>query len=348
MTRVPPIIDFFHQRRIFQQPPSHPFCTVQYPRFLPFRRLPPALLLVACLAGTAALHADDRVTVRGKASAGYMTWKFGFNENDIKNESYVFNQGRFFGGSNRDAGLEKTPFLDLAKSVAGDLAGQHYFPASALQKANLLIVVDWGVTTVANSTYDDMALNSSLGAANIDAARQDTLHQMATDERAKGSPTPTVQMLDQGYEMRHLNGLASDAEFKELDQKSMGQSIASNAVLVGFDEDLRADDASPFGTAKGPMLRAFMTDERYFVVLKAYDCQEYLKTKQLRLVWSMRLSTRALDGDFRTSVNRMLAAGREDFGRETDGVEIKRVPLKPAPVTPEPAGPFSQDTAPSK
>jgi hypothetical protein len=321
---------------------------VNLPRFRLSCRLSAAVLLVSGLAGAAALRADDRVTVRGKASAGYMAWKFGFNDSDIKNESYVFNQGRFYGGSNRDAGLEKAPFLDLAKSLAGDLAGQHYYPATGLQKANLLIVVDWGVTTVASSTYADMAVNNSLGVGNLDAGRQDTLHQMATDERAKGAPTPAVQMLDQGYEMRRLNGLASDAELQELDQKSMSQSIVSNAALVGFDEDLRADDASPFGTSKGATLRAFMSDERYFIVLNAYDCQAYLKTKQLKLVWSLRLSARALDGDFRGSVGRMIAAARDDFGRQTDGVEIKRPAEKPARIEPGAAEVFPQDTGRSK
>ena len=97
----------------------------------------------------------------------------------------------------------------------------------------------------------------------------------------------------------------------------------SNAVLVGFDDDLRADSQSAFGTPKGEMLRGFLADERYFVALNAYDCQKFLKTRQLVLVWSLRLSTRALATDFHQSLDAMSAAGREVFGRKTDGVEVK-------------------------
>jgi hypothetical protein len=112
----------------------------------------------------------------------------------------------------------------------------------------------------------------------------------------------------------------------------MSLGLASNAALVGFDDDLRADSASAFGTFHGEMLRAFMADERYFVALNAYDCQEFLKTNKFRLVWSMRLSMRAPGMDFRQGVGLMSVAGRAAFGHQTDGVEVTTPREKSAQV----------------
>ena len=186
-----------------------------------------------------------------------------------------------------------------------------------------MITIDWGVTTVAESAYQEFAQDNPIGAADLDAGRRDANHQMAVTERDNNRPTPSVQMLDQTYETTRRNGLNSDADAQSLDQKSMGMSLDANAVLVGFDDDLRADDQSAFGTPKGEMLRGLMADERYFVALNAYDCGEYLKTKKLVLVWTLRLSMRALDIDFRKGVGVMSTAGRTVFGHKTDGVEIK-------------------------
>ncbi len=294
----------------------------------PFLRRPAGrsfrLLLLGSLIGAisaGALRADDRVAVRAKASPEYAAWKFG--SGTVKNESYVFSQGHFYGGATHDAGLEKIPFLDVVKSFARDLVGQHYYPADTLQKANLLITVDWGVTAVAESAAEQTGQTNPVGVADTDSARRESIHQMAVTERASNSPSASVQLMDRSYEATRINGLISDANAQNLDQKSQGLGLEANASLVGFDDDLRADNQSAFGTPQGSLLRGLLTEERYFVALNAYDAQKYLKTKELVLVWSMRLSMRALDTDFRKGVSFMSAAGRASFGHKTDSVEMK-------------------------
>jgi hypothetical protein len=277
---------------------------------------------MAALFGVAHLRADERVTVWGKSSPEYATWKFG-TADKVKNESYVLSQGKFYGGTNRDRSLEEAKFLDVAKSLAPDLVGQHYYPADSAQKANLLITVDWGVTTVSESMYEQMGQDSPLGMADTDATRRDASHQNASNERATGRTTPSVQMLDQTYAMQRLSGLQSDANAQDLDRKSRDISNADNAVLVGFAETLRTEDQRGFDSAQGQMLRGFLADERYFVALTAYDCQEYLKSKKLVPVWTTRLSVRALDSNFRRSLALMSKAGGTEFGHKTEGVELK-------------------------
>ena len=115
--------------------------------------------------------------------------------------------------------LDNTPFLDLVKPFAKDLVAQHYFPADSAEKANLLIMIDWGVTTVADSTYAQLGQDTPMGAADTDASRRDTMHQMAVTERGNGNPTASVQMMDQTYGMNRVNGLISDSNLQALDQK---------------------------------------------------------------------------------------------------------------------------------
>lgn len=295
-----------------------------------FRLLGSSLIALAALAGLGQLRADERVTVWSKNSPEYATWKFG-TPDKVKNETYVLSQGKFYGGANRDRSLDEVKFLDVAKSLAPDLVSQHYYPADSAQKANLLITVDWGVTTVSESMYEQMGQDSPLGMADTDAARRDASHQNASNERATGRTTPGVQMLDQTYAMQRLNGLQSDANAQDLDRKSMEMGNADNAVLVGFAETLKAEDQRGFDSGQGQMLRAFLGDERYFVALTAYDCQEYLKSKKLVPVWTTRISVRALDSNFRRGLALMSKAGGTAFGRKTDGVELKSPQIQVGP-----------------
>lgn len=281
-----------------------------------------SLLALAALAGLGQLRADERVTVWSRNSPEYATWKFG-TPDKIKNETYVLSQGKFYGGVNRDRSLDEVKFLDVAKSLAPDLVSQHYYPADSAQKANLLITIDWGVTTVSESMYEQLGQDSPLGMADTDAARRDASHANAGNERATGRTTPGVQMLDQTYAMQRLNGLQSDANAQDMDRKSMEMSNADNAVLVGFAETLRAEDQRGFDSAQGQMLRGFLADERYFIALTAYDCQEYLKSKKLVPVWTTRISVRALDSNFHRGLALMSKAGGTEFGHKTDGVELK-------------------------
>ena len=289
----------------------------------------PAFKRTACLllaggllaAGAAPLRADDRVTVRGKSTPEYTARKFAGGT--IRDETYVFKPGRFFGGTTRDPILERMKFIDVAKSLANDLVAQHYYPADSLRKADLLIIVEWGVTTVAGSTVQQFARDSPIGMGSSDAALGDTIHAFAEAERSSGATTDNVQLLDQGSAAAHTDALVSDAEFQQLDRKSMDLGTASNAALVGFSDDLRADNDSSFGTPQGEMLRAFMADERYFVAVLAYDCPAFLATGKFKLLWSLRLSMRAPGMDFRTGVSLMSRAGRPVFGQMTEGVQVK-------------------------
>jgi len=55
-------------------------------------------------------------------------------------------QGRYCDGHAVDRSVERMPFPRIAEHLATELGRQQYFPAPAVDQADLLIVVHWGTT----------------------------------------------------------------------------------------------------------------------------------------------------------------------------------------------------------
>lgn len=286
----------------------------------------------ALLGSVGSLRGDDRVAVRARADSQYVAEKFGAGH--VRDETYVFAKGRFFGGATRDRSLEKMPFIDIARSLAAGLVKQHYFPTKDLRKADLFIVVHWGVTMVMDNSYQLMGRTSPIGVGAPDTQRLEMMHQMAEMERYYGnaSDTSMIQFLDRSYEFNHAAALANDSLFQQMDRAATNVEAASNAQLLGFADDLRDDSRSSFGTAEGAMLRDFLRDERYFVILLAYDNQMLLKENKLRLRWSARLSMRSPGMNFPRGVVDMATVGGMVFGHQMRSVSIRRPTDRPTKV----------------
>ena len=290
------------------------------------------LLLGGLLAGmgVTGLRADNRVAVRARTDASYEAQKFG--NGAAKDETYLFFQGRFFGGSTRDRMLEKTPFQQIANTLAAGLAKQHYFPTRDLLRADLLIIVHWGVTTV---TVSDFRLQgrTTLAGRDDDAQLRQIIKNWAEEQKEAGVFDPFVQLEAQAID-NFLNpaALVHDQMLQEMDALSQETSSASNARLLGFVEDMEKDRQDFFGTCQGAMLRSMLADERYFVVLLAYDYQALLKEHKQKLLWSTRLSMQSPGMNFRAGVGHMTSAGSVVFGHQTDGVKVRLPPERPTKI----------------
>ena len=276
------------------------------------------------------LRADERVAVRATSAADYMAWKFG--SGPPKDETYLFAEGRFFLGVVRDRSLTQTTFMQIATTLAGGLAKQHYYPTHDLKKADLLIVVHWGMTVVADSGYKLMA-QTSIRFDDSDRLRRDLARSLAdgTAYPAMGDSGGSVAFMgpiaDTAYigdqQAREANNV-----FQEVDQLASSLSMSSNAQLLGFTEELRRDLQSAFGTTEGEMIRSMLSDERYFVIVMAYDYQALLQEGKRRLLWSARLSMRSPGMNFREGIVDMSTVGGMYFGHQTDGVKVNLPALK--------------------
>jgi hypothetical protein len=262
-----------------------------------------------------------------------MAWKFGADP--PRDETYLFVQGRYFSGAVRDCTLEKMTFMQIATTLAAGLVKQHYYPTRDLQKADLLLVVHWGMTTVADSGYKQLAM-TSLRFDDPDRLRRD-LAKSLTDGTAfpngqGGDPVPSMGPVADITYIGDQQAQEANNIFQEVDEIASGISMTSNAQLLGFTAELQRDLQSAFGTTEGEMIRSMLSDERYFIIVMAYDYQALLKNHERKLRWSTRLSMRSPGMNFREGIKIMSVVGAEFFGRQTDGVKVQLPVVKEGKV----------------
>lgn len=290
-----------------------------------------AILLAAATFLPAALRADHSgfVTVNATASKGYVQQKF--VNGAPQRQTYVFFQGKFF-GETRDPSLERLSFMDVAKILAPDLAKQNFFPTRDARSADLLIVVNWG------STLTDPSQDAA------DPERQfqfqdkmQSIRDYNASYSAGGAPDP------------------SPIEFQMMitrnDQFSAQVAASHTAQLLGYTDALNREIKRSWAyqdglSAKAESYLADLNQERYFVVLMAYDFQELQRSHHaadmrtamgtpqygptataLRKgeaapnpVWSVRMNIRADGNNFAEALPAMSAIAAEYFGKQMDGL----------------------------
>jgi hypothetical protein len=217
-------------------------------------------------------------------------------------ESYVFTPGIHFGGSARDATQEKMPFLTIAQTLSAGLARQRYLPAKDPANAKLVIVVHWGST----ETYEDPNRQTNL----------ESLHKELTDYIAQiqqsgiANPGP-------------LNALLSN---QQTDAMRQLQFINANAELLGYRRSLLKEGERLFSSEEENTMRSELAEERYFVVLMAYDYQLLKKEKKPRLLWVTRMSVRSPGNNFAEAVPGMTRVAADFFGQQHE--DLTRVQTK--------------------
>ena len=269
-------------------------------------KLPTSSWMPVCCALLAVLpcrlRADwgEYVTVSSTAAKDYVRPLAG-KSGEPRPESYVVAQGTFFGGSTRDVGLEKTPFAEVVATVGRSLARQNYFPAKDPNLAELLIVVYWGSTTIEedpNKQQNVEALNAAVSSYNASVAA--------------GLP-PNLGPLNQAL-AEHDN-----------DMVSQNSVMAFNARLLGYTAVLRKRQDDQSVSTEERTLREDLAEERYFVVLLAYDYPALTKEHIRRLRWTTRMSVSATGYNFQTSLPMMNRMAANYFGKQIDDLPRMQV-----------------------
>jgi hypothetical protein len=258
------------------------------------------LLLTGLLAPAGTLRAEvgwsifrrppDPVIVSATAADDYTQHKFGAGA--AKPETYLFFQGKFYGGAIRDHDLEHAQFTQIAQTLGKDLLQQNYFPSKDPKNADLLIVVHWGTTEV---YQDDLATSMALPNNNGGATTRSTgmLQKMASEDRQI--------------------------------------SFELNAHLLGYGQQLSQRQAkASTNTVSVDEMNLFQNlgDERYFVILMAYDYRTMKKGVRPTLLWSTRFSMQGPGNKFTTALPIMSHVAANFFGH-ADGVKnvtVDRIP----------------------
>ena len=103
-----------------------------------------------------------------------------------------------------------------------------------------------------------------------------------------------------------------------------------NAMMLGYDSWWSATQGDRRGTSVGrdrEDLRGEIEENRYFVVLMAYDFQLLWKQRKHKLLWETRFSIRQRHHDFDRDLPSIARYASRYFGQDTHGLIHDQVPL---------------------
>jgi hypothetical protein len=263
---------------------------------------PPLLLLLAL---TPFLKAEKLVIANSTASREYLERRT--VDGKRQPQTYVFMAGRHFAGTTRDRSLEKFSFQAIAERLAVDLRQQDFYPAGSLPKADLLLIVHWGVTAGRNS--DSVSL--ALGMENLaDISR--------TSEESERQLAEAIERVD----VHAAESARADLENLRNETKSESASILrgqppageDSAALLGLSAAVFKDDDTLADYERRKTLFGLTREECYFVIVMAYDAPTLLSTKKLKRVWTLRASISSAGVNFPEALDRIGHIAGRYFG----------------------------------
>ena len=256
----------------------------------------------ASLSGSLRADFTNPVAVASTAAPDYSEQKFAPGAQ--KPETYLFYQGQFHGGTTRDPNLENAQFNQIVKTIGENMVHQNYFPSKDPKEADLLIVVHWGTTTI----YENPNRQDDLDRLNTLLAKYNAA--IAAGKHPDPGPLNQAQMIE------------------ESEQAEIRKAIGINAELLGFRQQINKDMAkgsasSTGASTEGADLINALSEERYFVILMAYDFHTMKKGSTPKLLWSTRFSIRAAGISFTNALPVMSKVAANYFGRDLDGLKVE-------------------------
>jgi len=243
-------------------------------------------LLVFSLCTRSALgeEASEVVAVFSEADDQYV--KARQNRPVGATETYAFFEGVMDKGRRKDASIDSMTFKDVAKLLLLPLRKQGYVYSKDPNNTQLMIAMYFGLTSgLAGSDEIDSSYTTDLGSG-------------LSSEEENG-----------------LLRLSMQSQIRE-------QAVRTNASVLGYDRDIH-DLAGSMGTARDLRLKDLVSEveeDRYYVVLKAFDFQELRKTGKPKLLWVTRFSIPARGHLFNQHVAAMADNASKYFGRTTVGL----------------------------
>jgi len=292
------------------------------------RRLPKTTGLLLCCGASLllspAIRAADRseiTAVSSKVSDDYVRTKL--PSGAFETETYSFGEGGRWGGPMHDDTVDRLSFFDVARAIAGPLANQNYRPITDPGRTKLLIMVYWGTTA---GTSD--GASSSIAYQNLSASQSATLPPSAqqvtlANGRSVGTSSGSTDLRKSAQQFDD-NAVFMVATMNAIRKKADIQ----NARLLGYDDALmaaRGQESTALRFRQTDLLEE-IEENRYFVVLMAYDFQLLFKEKKHKLLWETRFSIREHRNDFSQQLAGMAESASKYFGQDTHGVLRKPLP----------------------
>lgn len=240
-----------------------------------------ALLSMAMPSNALAAKGEARVLVDAFAQDGYVSKKEG--DDGARLETYHLMEGKRFGGLLKDKSIGDVPFMDVAKGLAIQMKKRNYYPARSPKEGDFMIIVHRGVTRI-EADWDEL----------FPADESEDEAALEGEEEEEELTDPEDYLREEGYTYTE------------------GQ----NAALIGFN---RALERPSLMVQEEMELQEMLREERYFLVLLAYDWQKLRETGEKDLVWSTRFSMDAVRVNFDDAHLALSRAASNYFGTNTDG-----------------------------
>lgn len=237
-------------------------------------------------------------------------------DGSLKPIRYAFGEGTCDIGGFADASLERLNFRQLIRVLSAPLAQQGFHPSRNANEVDQLIVVHWGRT----AGWDGGAgYGNAYGTLN--RAHAAMTAAFPTNPSKKPEPNAPPTTANGG-----TPGAASEFDtmmtMLRMQDDARAQMNAQNAQLLGYYDTLKRLPAhwGNLGNPDRNDLIEEIEDDRYYVILAAYDFQVAKKEQKPKVLWVTRFSLQARGANFDETVDRMVRAAAAYFGRATNGL----------------------------
>ena len=266
---------------------------------------------------------NDIAAVSARASKDYIRTRK--PDGAFTSETYAFAEGGNWSGALADYSIDKLNFLKVAHVIAYPLANQNYIPSKEPKATKLLIMVYWGTTHAPEHASDSSTYNNLSSNENAIKAAQMTLtpppiRRSATTVDPRTSPTIAAM---QEQESTLIAAAAAENRIREQDDHL-------NANMLGYDSWWEESQGDHRGTALEQTHQDLLDEieqNRYFVVLMAYDFQLLYREKKHKLLWETRFSIRQRNHEFDKDLPSMAQYASQYFGQDSHGLLHKEIPL---------------------
>jgi hypothetical protein len=281
-----------------------------------------------------AVRADSdstAVAISARASADYTRPQL--PNGSFQPETFAFGKGGVWAGAAKDPTIDKVDFLQVARTIAIPLAHQSYVSSKDPKATKLLIMVYWGTTHAPENAINSvasqnlqLATNAALSANHAEIARFNPSDACAPLQVASSGTSYAIRSPDQIDPDNAMTG-AMAAVTAENHTRELAD--ARNASMLGY--DAAWDQAVAYKGTPLEFRRKELVDEleqdRYFVVLMAYDFQMMWKDKKPKLLWEARYSIRDRGNDFEKQLAGMTEEASKYFGQNSGGLIRKELPV---------------------
>ncbi|MGA2017873.1 MAG: hypothetical protein ABSH26_13065 [Opitutaceae bacterium] len=252
--------------------------------------------------------------VSSKVSKGYVRPRL--PDGSFQPEEYAFGNGGRYDGPFRDASIDKLSFMDIARVISVPLRAQNYVPTKGIQTEKLLIMLHWGTTSVPDP--------SSTAAGPLELQK---IQETASISAAGGA----AEARSAAAAMQAANSYADMQLSMEIGQRD--QVDLMNARMLGYDSEgligteygVWVGHTGVAGNHRDALISE-IEENRYFVVLVAYDFQLLRRQKKLMTLWETRFSINEPRNDFTKALPVMAQYASRYFGQDSHGLLRTKVP----------------------